>query len=224
MTTTRKKAAAKKTPEAPKKNVLFLVQQEGKSDQRTFAECGLSAVMGNAATARTFLHGSFGELDINELSAVMREKAAKVQSGDLSGLEATLTAQAAMLDTMFNEMARRGALNMGQHLPATETYLRLALKAQAQCRSTIEALAEIKNPRPVAFVKQANISGGPQQVNNGMLSSTREHAHAREEKPIQSNELSGAGHELLPDTRTSQAASRANQEMEAVGEVHRATD
>ena len=47
-------------------------------------------------------------------------------------------------------------------------YKRQALKAQAQCRATLEALAEIKNPRPVAFVKQANISGGHQQVNNGM--------------------------------------------------------
>lgn len=44
----------------------------------------------------------------------------------------------------------------------------MALKAQAQCRATLEALAEIKNPRPVAFVKQANISGEHQQVNNGV--------------------------------------------------------
>ena len=46
--------------------------------------------------------------------------------------------------------------------------LRSDLKAQAQCRATLEALAEIKNPHPVAFVKQANISSGHQQVNNGM--------------------------------------------------------
>ena len=61
-------------------------------------------------------------------------------------------------------MARRGEHR--EYLPAAETYLRLALKAQAQCRATVEALAEIKNPRPVAFVKQANIAQGPQQVNN----------------------------------------------------------
>jgi len=47
-----------------------------------------------------------------------------------------------------------------------ETYMRLALKAQSQCRTTLETLAEIKNPRAVAFVKQANIAGGHQQVNN----------------------------------------------------------
>ena len=49
---------------------------------------------------------------------------------------------------------------------AAETYLRLALRAQAQCRATLETLAVIKNPQPVAFVRQANIANGPQQVNN----------------------------------------------------------
>jgi hypothetical protein len=46
-------------------------------------------------------------------------------------------------------------------------YMRLALKAQSQCRATIETRAEIKNPRPIAFAQQANIANGPQQVNNG---------------------------------------------------------
>ncbi|MHB1293105.1 MAG: hypothetical protein ACYCY5_13090 [Sulfuricella sp.] len=208
-------------PEAPKKNILFIVQEEGKGGERMLAECGLSAVMGNAATARTFLHGSFGELDINEVSKVMREKAEKVQSGDLSDVEATLTAQAATLDTMFNELARRAALNMGTNLTATEIYLRHAFKAQAQCRSTVEALAEIKNPRPVAFVKQANISHGPQQVNNGMLAGEpRTHGN----NSNQSNELSGGSHELLPDTRAQAVACGVNQEMETVGAIHRAKD
>ena len=44
--------------------------------------------------------------------------------------------------------------------------MRLALKAQAQCRATIETLAAMKNP-PVVIARQANISNGPQQVNNG---------------------------------------------------------
>ena len=55
--------------------------------------------------------------------------------------------------------------------PATEyvdhldRYMRLALKAQGQCRATLETLATIKNP-PVVFARQANIAQGPQQVNN----------------------------------------------------------
>ena len=51
-------------------------------------------------------------------------------------------------------------------MQAAETYVRLALKAQAQCRATLETLATIKNP-PVVYARQANIAAGRQQVNNG---------------------------------------------------------
>ena len=54
---------------------------------------------------------------------------------------------------------------MGTSLEATETFARMGFKAQAQSRANLEALAEIKNPRPV-FAKQTNIANGPQQVNN----------------------------------------------------------
>jgi hypothetical protein len=43
----------------------------------------------------------------------------------------------------------------------------MALKAQNQCRMSLETLATIKKP-PVVFARQANINnGGQQQVNNG---------------------------------------------------------
>lgn len=220
MTATRKKAAARKmtTPDKATVNTLTIKQEEGKSDALLMAEIGLSALAVNANTARIFAQGSFGAIGLDQSIDVFRRKAANVQSGDMSDVEATLTAQAATLDAMFNELSRRAALNMGQHLPATEAYLRQAFKAQAQCRSTLEALAEIKNPRPVAFVKQANIAHGPQQVNNGTV------PHARGEKEIVTNELSRESHELLPDTRTQAVAGRVNQEVEAMGAIHRATD
>jgi hypothetical protein len=44
--------------------------------------------------------------------------------------------------------------------------MRVALKAQNQCRMTLETLATVTNPR-VVYAKQANIANGPQQVNNG---------------------------------------------------------
>ncbi len=56
-------------------------------------------------------------------------------------------------------------MNAGEYLDATDRYMRLALKAQAQCRATLETLAKIKNP-PTLFAQQANIAHGPQQVNN----------------------------------------------------------
>ena len=61
-------------------------------------------------------------------------------------MEETLTAQAVALDAIFNEMARRAALNMGEYINAAETYLRLGLKAQAQCRATLQTLFEMKDP------------------------------------------------------------------------------
>ena len=70
-------------------------------------------------------------------------------------------AQAVALNTIFGELARRSALNMGEHLDASERYMRLALKAQGQCRATLQTLADIKNPRPVSFVNHANITTGP---------------------------------------------------------------
>ena len=80
-----------------------------------------------------------------------------------------LSAQAVAFNAVFAEMARRAALNMGEHIGATESYMRPALKAQSQSRATVETLATIKNP-PVVFARQTNINnGGQQQVNNGVL-------------------------------------------------------
>ena len=58
--------------------------------------------------------------------------------------------------------------------------MRMAMKAQSQCRMTIETLATLKNPQ-VVFAKQANINnGGQQQVNNRVATDT---SRARESEP-----------------------------------------
>ena len=107
-----------------------------------------------------------GEVDLAELLADLHKRIEKIQGGDMQPVEAMLLGQAMVLETIFTNLARRAAIQ--EHLKQFQTHLSLALKAQAQCRATLEALAEIKNPRPVAFVKQANISNGHQQINNGM--------------------------------------------------------
>ncbi|OIQ92421.1 hypothetical protein GALL_256420 [mine drainage metagenome] len=183
--TVKKKVAA---PGKSNSNTILLKQDDGKSKDRQIAEIALSSATMNAMTARTFTMPSMGEIDISETIHVMYEKMGKVKAGDLSGLEAILTAQTVSLNSIFNEMARRAALNMGTHLQVTETYMRLAFKAQAQCARTIEVLAAMKTP-PVVFAKQANISHGHQQVNNGTNpNNTQPPAHT--EKTInQQNEL-----------------------------------
>ena len=107
-----------------------------------------------------------GDSDLSELLENLHERVKKVQGGDMQPVEAMLYGQAMTLQTIFTSLARRAASQ--EYLKQIQTFLGLALKAQAQCRATLEALAEIKNPRPVAFVQQANITSGPQQVNNGM--------------------------------------------------------
>ena len=194
------------------------VVTKGKTKERQLAEFGLSPAIANSFTAQKFAHGTFGEICIPDAVAVIREKVKRVQSGDLSDIEATLTAQAVTLDAIFNEMARRAAVNMGRQLPAMETYLKHALKAQAQCRSTLETLAEIKNPRSVSFVKQANIAHGHQQVNNGEPAGE---SIAHGESSNQSNELLELSNGERVDSRTARSTGGGNQELEAVGTIYR---
>lgn len=51
------------------------------------------------------------------------------------------------LESMLAELARRAANTMGEYINAAEHYGRLALKAQSNCRATLEALAKLHQPR-----------------------------------------------------------------------------
>lgn len=146
-----------------------------------------------------------GDADLGDLTDRISKRVQQVWDGDLQNAEAMLYGQAVTLQTMFTALARRAA--RADQLPQFNAAMSMALKAQAQCRATIEALAEIKNPRPVSFVKQANISNGPQQVNNGTLASQGGQQQAamshapQQASPIPGGEL--VGH---PDPATYQAA------------------
>ena len=148
--TAKKKAVLIK----PKTNTILLKQEEGKTKEYQFAEFNSSPTALNAITVHTFTK-FMGEADLAEIISVIKEKVNNVNNGNLNEMEGTLTAQAVSLNAMFTQLARIAALNMGTHMQATESYMRLALKAQSQCARTIEVLAAIKNP-PVVFAKQAN--------------------------------------------------------------------
>jgi hypothetical protein len=163
---------------------------------------------------------ALGELYITALIDELRQQATTASSGDLKRQEAMLTIQAHTLDTIFNELARRSAANVGEYMDATDRYMRLALKAQSQCRATIETLAEIKNPKPVAFVQQANIANGPQQVNNGTLEPVE---GSRAEKPEnQQSKLLEQSDGQRMDFGTKGAAIGVDTPLETVGAVNRA--
>ena len=93
---------------------------------------------------------------------------------------------------------------------------RLAVKAQNQCRMTLETLANIKNA-PAVFAKQANIAHGPQQVNNGAIPL----AHATE-NDNQPNKVLEQGHEQRMDGGTQGQAGGSDSHLETVSTVNRA--
>ena len=201
-----------------KKDGLQAPEQTGKSKERMLAEVVFVPSGLNAITASEFVN-AFGEkMSLTDFFEVMREKVSKVKDGDLVELEELLAAQAYNLNAMFNSMAQRAQKNMGEYLGAFETYMRLALRAQAQSAKTVEILASIKRPPAVAFVKQANI-GNAVQVNNGHENRSSTHAHA--EKPKPTNELLEAQHGERLDTGATATASGIDSGMATVGAVNR---
>jgi len=109
---------------------------------------------------------------------------------------------------------------MGRSLiPGFEANLRYALRAQAQCRATLETLAVIKAGPPV-FARQANIAHGPQQVNNGTPPPPRAGENPGSEQP----KLLEASEGERLDTGAAGAAGRGNPPLEAVGAEHRPPD
>jgi hypothetical protein len=173
-----------------------------------------------ALTVRDYGAG-LPDLDFGSLVDALGEQVQLARSGDLSRGEAMLVTQAHTLDAVFHTCARRAALNMGEHLPSAETYLRLALKAQSQSRATWETLAEIKNPRSIAFVQQANVTTGPQQINNGTVPEQGSRARETVNEPSKLLEVTN-GQRL--DTGTTGATSRTDPHLEAVGAINRAED
>ena len=131
--------------------------------EESMADMVVSGLLSNAFTAVQFSKSPIGDVDLTVCLAKLNAAVERVQRVDLRETEALLTAQAVTLNTMFTHLANLAAST--EHLDKLDPYLRLALKAQGQCRATLETLATIKNP-PVVFARQANIAQGPQQVNN----------------------------------------------------------
>jgi hypothetical protein len=202
-----------RTP-SPRKEVIVA---RGDSDAETLRNAASLATSPELAAYRVIAgaegkSGLGGVLDTPSLLAELKDQAQAVNRGNLANQEAMLTNQAIALQTLFARLSERAMACT--EVASFEANMRMALRAQAQSRAAIEALALIKNP-PVVFAKQANIASGPQQVNNG-VSPARENEIA----PIK---LSGETDELPPDAKTSGGSSRTHSTLATVGKVHRAT-
>jgi hypothetical protein len=144
------------------------------------------------------------------LTAALDDQVKAVHAGNLSRPEAMLLTQAHTLDLLFNKLAEKA--HYQSHMPHYESFLRLAFKAQGQCRATLETLAAIKNP-PVIFAKQANISNGHQQINNGIPES-----HTGKIKSRSTELLTELPNATLDTGRKSEAIS-INKDLETLGTI-----
>ena len=173
-----------------------------------YAKAALLPSLYAGAVIQQYGNALFGKdnLDIHALDKALKESTEAIHHGDMKSVEAMLYGQAVALQTMFTNLARRADCQQGR-LDNIETLLKLAFKAQNQCRMTLETLSNVKNP-PVVYARQANITSGPQQVNNGLTHAT--------EKNIVQNELLEDSHVKRLDGRTQGQTSRLDTHMETV--------
>jgi hypothetical protein len=157
-------------------------------------------------------------IDLRALVDGLSNRADEIHDGNLKSGEAMLIGQAHCLDAIFHRFVSLAVTNLGSNVNAADTCLRLALKAQSQCRATIETLAEMKNPRPVAFVKQANIAAGAQQVNNGAQPEARLPRAGKTE--IEPSGLLEVNDGKRLDTAAAGATTGIESAMETVGTVN----
>ena len=154
---------AARKPKAPDQPTADTLKQRRSAAMQMTSPQLLGACMQSSLLGDDVLSRS--DLTLHEMTVAVTERADEVIAGNLTGLERRLAIQANSLDTLFNRLADRAAQNMGQHLDAVEKYMRLALKAQAQCRATIETIHLMHNPTQI--IRQTNIAQGHQQVVNG---------------------------------------------------------
>ena len=191
------------------------VKMEGESKSAKMANATIKSSFVNAALTEAFTKDMLPENDLVALAEALQANIKDVQAGDMASMEAMLVGQAQALQSIFVSLGRRAVAQT--QLKHYGMYLTLALKAQSQSRATIQALTELKYPKQVSFVKQANISHGNQQVNNGgNETNTHGRVHARV-NTIQSNELLEVNHGCEKmDTRTTRATVTQDKAMATV--------
>lgn len=222
----RKKPTAP-PPEAPSnaRVDVSVGPNDSRSLDRVKADLSVTGLTGNAALVGAFNARSMGaDYSLTDLCHALNHMVRDSKGGSTTAADSILIPQVSVMNAIFGECMRRALANMSDYPQAAEMYMRLGLKAQSQCRATLESLAKIKNPPNVAFVNQANIANGPQQVNNGVPAEPMPaplRAGNQEKTPNELLETSNG--EWLDPSEASQAIRR-NKELAAVGEVHRADD
>jgi len=131
----------------------------GRTDEEKLANIGLSSEFKAALTAHAYAP-LIGEQNLATIFQKVGDISTRQVKENSKDIEYMLVSQAIALDSIFNRLAVQAKASIGKHPKVVDTYLRLALKAQSQCRATAEALAVLKSPRQ--HIHQTNVAGAMQ--------------------------------------------------------------
>ena len=207
----------KETPSVPKpkKEIPVAASHDPDETMRNYAKAIIAPEVGAFRVLSACEQpGLKDQLDTPAMIRLLKDRGEAINQGDMSHAEQMLAAQATALQTLFVRLSERAMEQ--SHMPNIEGFMRLALRAQSQCRATLETLATIKNP-PVIYAKQINQTTGPQQINNGTTAPSR-----KREIETEPSKLSEGTHDLLQDTRASGTTGGGNPALETVGTLDRA--
>lgn len=105
---------------------------------------------------------------VERTAAIVEADARRLEAGDFGALQAVCASQVLALDVIFNQFARESA----QWASLSHGSMKMALKAQSQCRATVKALVALANPRPVP--RGPGESGEPRKKSRPVLRSLGE--------------------------------------------------
>lgn len=191
--------AKAKTPAIQKNDTFKVNRSEGEAEGFATARAILAPHFRHAVTASSLNKTQFGDMEgcpgLGDYSDAFRAKGEQAIRGELEFVSRMLASQAITLDNIFTELARRMAMNMGQHINATDIYARHAMKAQAQSRATLEALVNIHRPREQT-VRHVHVGQGGQAV---VADQFHHHAGGQQngQSPEQSHEQRTRGPAML---------------------------
>lgn len=194
----------------------------GQTVEARIAEIEMQGLAANAGVAAAFGEPfSSVEWSLTECAIELKRIGDAVVGGDVSDGERLLAAQASALNWVFASFAQRAAMCVGQDLGRSEAYVRLALRAQGQCRATVESLHDMKHPRQVAFVSQTNL-GQNVQVNNGGAAAAVGGSAWAGTAEFERNELLGDSDGTRVEPGTTGQADRSNSTVVPLATVDRA--
>jgi len=190
-----------------KPQVLEIKRGKDQSEEEALAEFKSKSEYLSTAVIESFGVSIGDDFNFPSTIKTLEKTIQQIKSGDLSKIEEMYISQAMALEMMFTSLARRAKAQ--EKLLQYETHMRFALKAQNQCRATLQALVQLKQPSNTTFVKQANIAQGHQQVNN-----------LAEKNITPQNELLEDSYAKL-DTGTKTTPKGIDTTLEALGKINR---